>query len=140
MVDVAVALLADVTVLRRDQLADVAVALHLLEVLRRKDVRRREDRLRAQQPDARLREDRFVLSELRRLLLTPKRLAPPAPLLDVWVEDVPRCGDEPHPLVRRARTEHAAVAHDRLQHLDGVPQASCELARFLLSLRARHRG
>ena len=126
--DVAVELLADVAVLRLDDLAELGIVVHLrlLELRRWKDVRRREDRLLAQHPDPGLREHALVALELRGLLLPLHRLAPLAPGDEIGIEDVPGRGKQPGPFLFRQRREQAAVANDRLQQLRGCLQLLCD--------------
>ena len=74
--DADVVLLADVAVLRLDDLAELGIAFDvgLLEPVGREDVRRREHRLLAQHADAGLGEHRLVAPSLRRLLDPPHAL------------------------------------------------------------------
>ncbi len=126
--DLGVLLLADVAVLRLDQLAQLGlVDVGLLEVRRRHDVRRRVHRLLAQHADAGLRERRLVARELRRLLLAAQRLGPEAALHEVGVVDVAGGGEQPRAFLDRERAEQAAVADDRLEQLGRLPQARGEV-------------
>ncbi len=82
-VDLDVALLADVAVLRLDDLAEAGIVLHLdlLEVPGCEDVRRREHGLLAQHADAGLGEHRLVARALARLVPAPRGLARLPPLV-----------------------------------------------------------
>ena len=115
--DLDVALLADVAVLRLDHLANLAVVLDLslLEAGRRNHVGGREHGLVAQNPDAGVGEHRLVLLLPGHLLAPPARLAPLAPLGSVRVEDVSGGREEPGPLLDRQGDEQAPVANDRLE-------------------------
>jgi len=55
---------------------------------------------------------------LLRSLALAQRFAPPPPLDDVGLEDVAGRGEQPRPFLHRERAEDAAVADDRLEHLD----------------------
>ena len=136
-VDLPIELLADVTVLGLDRLAELGVVLDLdlLEADRRVDVRRREDGPVAQDADAGLGENRFVLRELGGLLAAAVRLVGPPPGDDVGVEDVAGGGEEPRPLVLGQRTEQPPVSNDRLERLGGQPQP---LGRLVLVFADRH--
>ena len=122
--DVAVELLADVAVLRLDDLAELGIVVHvgLLELGGREDVRRREHRLLAQHADPGLCEHALVALELRRLLLPLHRLAPLSPGDEVGIEDVPGGREQPGPFLLRQGREQAAVANDRFQQLRGCLQ------------------
>ena len=116
-----VVLLADVAVLRRDRLAELGIVLHfdLLEPGGWEHVRRRVDRLVAQDADAGLGEHRLVAAEPGRLLLAPHDLVEPPSLDDVRVVDVAGRSQQPRPLLERQRLEQAPVADDRFEHLGG---------------------
>ena len=122
--DLDVALLAHVAVLQVDHLAALGVVhLPLHEVVGREHVRRREHGLLAQHADPGLRQHALVALLLGRLLSLAEGLPPSAPLDDVRVEDVTGCGEEPMPILERQVAEQAAVANDRFEHLDRLPQA-----------------
>ena len=122
--DVLVALLADVAVLRLDDLAELGlVDVELLELLRDVDVRRREHRLGAVDADARLGEHALVAADPRRLLLAAHDLVEAAPLDDVGVVDVPREREQPRALLQRQFLQQAAVGDDLLERIGDCLQA-----------------
>ena len=141
-VDLEVALLADVAVLRLDDLAEVRIVRHvgLLEPGGREDVGRREHRLLAQHADAGLGEHRLVALELARLLPAADGLAPLPALGDVGVEDVARGVQQPRALLRRERREQAAIARELLEHVGGLVQPIDDrIAPVLAHRHARRR-
>ena len=143
-----VVLLADVAVLRCDQLSLLGVVADgfLLEAGRREHVGRREHRLLAQHPDAGPGEHGLVPLELGRLLLAPHRLPPPPPLHEIGVVDVPGSRKQPGSLLHRQRAQQAAVADDRLEQLGRLLKARGDAVQALrdrgrLLVRARrHRA
>ncbi len=121
-VDVLVALLADVAVLRLDDLAELGlVDVDLLELLRDVDVRRREHGLGPVDADARLRQHALVAVGPCRLLLAAHDLVEPPPLDDVGVVHVARGREQPGPLLEGQLLEQAAVGDDLLERVgDGL--------------------
>ena len=109
-------------------LADVAIeVLRLAErllglVLRARVVRRREDRLLAQDADARLGTQALVAARLLGLLPLPLVLDPSPALDDARVEDVAGGREQPRALLDRKPLQDAAIADDRFERLDGVAQ------------------
>ena len=120
-----VVLLAHVAVLRRDRLPELGIVLHvaLLEPGWREHVRRRVDRLVAQEADAGLGEHRLVATQPGSLLLAPHDLVESPPLDDVGIVDVPGRGEQPSPFLQGQRLEQAPVADDRFEHVGRGLQA-----------------
>ena len=127
--ELGVLLLADVAVARLDELPELRlVDVLLVEIGRREDVRRREYRLLAQDPDPGPGDDARLALAAGRLLVAAQRLAPEAALDDVWVEHVRSSGHKLGPLHLGERAEEAAVAHDRVQELGRSPQLGSDVA------------
>ena len=115
--DLDVELLADVAVLRLDDIASLRILtrVNLLEGFRRRGVRRGEDRLLAQHPDTGVGEHRLVAIGSRCLLVASHGLSPKATLDEIRLVHVSGRTQEPRSLFDVQRPEQAPVAHDLLE-------------------------
>ena len=135
-----VGLLADVTAPPAVEAArdGLVVDLVLLEAGRRLDVGGRVDGLLAQDADPGSGADRLVPLVPCGLLALLRRLHPTPPLDDVGIEDAPGRVEQPRALLDGEPFQHAAVAHDRLERLDGGFQALGSAGGVVVAV-ARHR-
>jgi len=125
--DLDIKLLADVAVLRLDDVAriDTGARVRLLDVFGRRVIRRGEDRLFAEDADTRVCEHRLVASRAGHLLVAAYGLAPTAPLDEIRFVNVAGRSQEPRPLLDRQRPEQTAIAHDLLEHFGDGSQPLC---------------
>ena len=94
-------------------------------------VRRREDRLLAQHADARLRAQPLVAAHLSAFCRLPLVLDPRRRSTTLGLKTSPAAAQQPRALLDRKSLQHAAIADDRLERLDGVAAAParCPAAR-----------
>src|SRR4051812_28080361 len=121
MVDGAVLLLADVTVLRFKRLPEVKVGVDrvLLELGGREDVRAGEYRLAAQGAYSGAVESLLLLSGLFRLSLSNGGSHQPATRLCVRGIHVTRCLEQTTLILGRHLRQEPAIGNDRVEQLSG---------------------